>query len=114
MAGKTLGLKSATKFIIKALENCDTSYPIVPSFTFDMANLDQMILSTDSKYQKIMMEKDNIDPAIASHWGTKRFWIYLCGKGIQHIKNGRRNARFFYTILRLFITNHYFFKCENG
>ncbi len=73
VAGKTLGLKSATKFIIKALENCDTNYPIVPSFTYKTDNLDQMILSTESKYQKIMIEKDDISPAIASHWGPNAF-----------------------------------------
>ena len=73
VAGKTLGLKSATKFIIKALENCDTSYPIIPSYTYKTDNLDQMILSTDSKYHSVMIEKDNIDPAIAAHWGPNAF-----------------------------------------
>lgn len=80
VAGKTLGLKSATKFIIKALENCDTNYPIVPSYTYRTTNLDQMISSTDSKYQKIMIEKDDIDPAIAAHWGPNAFGFIFVEK----------------------------------
>jgi len=73
VAGKRLGLKSAMKYIISALEKCDTDYPIVPSYTFGKVNLDELISRTPDSYKKAMIEYDNIDPAIAAHWGPNAF-----------------------------------------
>lgn len=73
VAGKTIGIKSAMKFILSALEKCDTNYPIVPSYTYDTKNLDEMIFKTNQNYKEIMTEKDNIDPAVAAHWGPNAF-----------------------------------------
>ncbi len=73
VASKAIGLKIAMKTILSELENCDVNYPIVPSYTFDTANLDQMIAKTNKEYVDIMIEKDNIDPAIAAHWGPNAF-----------------------------------------
>lgn len=73
VANKTIGLKSAMKFILSALEKCDTNYPIVPSYTYDTANLDELISKTKPEYQAVMIEKDNIDPAVAAHWGPNAF-----------------------------------------
>ena len=83
VAGKTLGLKSAMKFILSALENCDTNYPIVPSYTFDTKNLDEMIAKTKEEQQAVMTEKDNIDPAVAAHWGPNAFG-YIFVEGFCH------------------------------
>ena len=73
VAGKVIGLKRAMSFILKELENCDTDYAIVPSYTYATENLDVMISQTAEKYCKIMTEKDDIDPAIACHWGPNAF-----------------------------------------
>lgn len=73
VAGKSIGLKSAMKFILSALETCDTNYPIVPSYTYSTENLDELISKTSQQYQDIMTEKDNLDPAIAAHWGPNAF-----------------------------------------
>ena len=73
VAGKTIGLKSAMKFILAALESCDTAYPIVPSYTCDTENLEELISKTKEEYQAVMEEKDNIDPAVAAHWGPHAF-----------------------------------------
>lgn len=73
VGGKTIGLKSAMKFILAALENCDTAYPIVPSYTYDTENLEELISKTKEEYQAVMTEKDNIDPAVAAHWGPHAF-----------------------------------------
>lgn len=54
VAGKAIGLKRAMSFILKELKNCDTYYAIVPSYTY-------------------ATEKDDIDPAIACHWGPNAF-----------------------------------------
>ena len=73
VASKAIGIKSAMKFILSALDACDTNYPIVPSYTYSTKNLDEMISKTNQKYQELMTEKDNLDPAIAAHWGPNAF-----------------------------------------
>lgn len=78
VANKALGIKSAMRFILSQLENCDTDYPIVPSYTYSTINLDEMMVKTKEKYLNIMTEKDNIDPAVAAHWGPNAFgYIYV-------------------------------------
>jgi fatty acid-binding protein DegV len=61
------------KFILAALENCDTAYPIVPSYTYDTENLEELISKTKEECRAVMTEKDNIDPAVAAHWGPHAF-----------------------------------------
>ena len=73
VAGKTLGMRSAMKFILSELKNCDTDYPIVPSYTYSEENLDTLISNTAQEYKNVMIEKDNIAPAIAAHWGPNAF-----------------------------------------
>ena len=73
VAHKTIGLKKAMDIIIGKLKNCDTNYPIVPSYTYSDENLNIMINKTPLEYQKVMIEKDNLDPAIACHWGPNAF-----------------------------------------
>jgi len=73
VAGKVMGLKGAMKFLAQALENCDTNYPIVPSYTYKDDNLDELISRTPSDYVDVMIEKDNLTPAIACHWGPNAF-----------------------------------------
>ena len=36
-------------------------------------NLDELISKTNQDYVNIMTEKDNLDPAIAAHWGPNAF-----------------------------------------
>jgi DegV family protein with EDD domain len=73
VSGRTIGLKSAMKFILAALESCDTAYPIVPSYTYDTENLEELISKTKEECRAVMTEKDNIDPAVAAHWGPRAF-----------------------------------------
>ena len=73
VSNKTLGLKKAMNEIIAKLESCDTNYPIVPSYTYKTDNLNELILRTDDKYKAIMIDFDNLDPAIAAHWGPNAF-----------------------------------------
>ena len=80
VAGKALGLKLAMKFILSALEDCDTNYPIVPSYTYNTDNLEEMIAKAKPIYQAAMIEKDNIDPAIAAHWGPNAFGFIFVEK----------------------------------
>jgi len=59
---------------------CDPSYPIVPSYTYNSDNLDTLIGMTNEKYRKQMIAYDNLDPAIACHWGPNAFgYIFVAG-----------------------------------
>ena len=69
VADKTIGLKKAMCEIVAKLNNCDINYPIVPSYTYKTDNLLELINRTGEEYKKIMIEFDNLDPAIAAHWG---------------------------------------------
>lgn len=81
--GKVRGLRKAMRTLADYLEECgcDPEYPIVPSFTYNSDNLDTLIGMTDVKYHKQMIAYDNLDPAIACHWGPNAFgYIFVAGK----------------------------------
>lgn len=80
VASMQVGLVRASKYLIKSLEECDTNYPIVPSYTYNSENLDKLISKADSKYTDVMIEKDNLDPAIAAHWGPNAFGFIFVSK----------------------------------
>lgn len=78
VAGKTIGLKSAMRFLVEKLNDCDTAYPIVPTYTYGTENLDELVSRTSSSQKQAMIDYDNITPAIAAHWGTNAFgFIYV-------------------------------------
>ena len=80
--GKVRGLKKAMQTLAGYLEKCecDPRYPIVPSYTYKSDNLDILIGMTDEKYHKQMIAYDNLDPAIACHWGPNAFgYIFVAG-----------------------------------
>ena len=80
--GKVRGLKKAMQALTEYLEKCecDPDYPIVPSYTYNSGNLDTLISMTDEKYHKQMIAYDNLDPAIACHWGPNAFgYIFVAG-----------------------------------
>ncbi len=75
LVGKARGLKKAMKEVVNYLEKngCDPNYHIVPSYTYNKNNLDELIAMTDPKYLQYMEEYDNLDPALACHWGPNAF-----------------------------------------
>ena len=75
VVGKVLGRKRAMQTLAGLLEEqkCDLNYGIVPSYTYEKENLDQLIAMTDPKYHAQMREYDNLDPAVACHWGPNAF-----------------------------------------
>lgn len=80
--GKVRGIKKAMKALADYLEECrcDPNYPIVPSYTNNSENLDMLIGMTDEKYHKQMIGYDNLDPAVACHWGPNAFgYIFIGG-----------------------------------
>ena len=38
-----------------------------------LKDFDELISKTQQAYKDVMTEKDNIDPAIAAHWGPNAF-----------------------------------------
>lgn len=82
MFGKSIGKKRAMLALVDYLEKtgCDLNYPIIPSYTYNKDNLDELIALTDEKYCKVMDEYDNLDPAIACHWGPNAFGYIFVGK----------------------------------
>jgi len=78
---KKIGTKKAMSYIAKALEQFgfDENYPIVPSYTYNVENLEKLISITDEKYHKYMLEFDNLDPAIACHWGPNAYGYIFVG-----------------------------------
>jgi len=84
--GEAIGLRRAMQTLAGALEKyeCDPSYPIVPSYTYQKANLDTLINMTDEKYKAQMTEYDDLDPAVACHWGENAFgYIFISKNKIQ-------------------------------
>ncbi|MCR5736137.1 MAG: DegV family protein [Eubacterium sp.] len=80
LVGKVRGLKKAMKEIVNRLSETghDSEYQIVPSYTYNKDNLDELIEMTDDKYYPYMGEYDNLDPALACHWGPNAFgyiWV---------------------------------------
>lgn len=79
---KKIGLKNAMRYIAQSLidQNCDESYPIVPSYTYNDDNLKKLIEMTDEKYHKQMINFDNLDPVLACHWGPNAFGFIFVTK----------------------------------
>ncbi len=83
MLGKVRGLHHAMSKLVSYLSEmeCDEDYPIVPSYTYARGNLDRLIAMTDTRYQEQMIEYDDLDPAIACHWGPNAFgYIFVAKK----------------------------------
>lgn len=79
---KKIGLKMGMAHIVEELkkQDCDESYGIVASYTYNKANLDKLVAMTDEKYVKAITAYDNLDPAIACHWGPNAFGYVFVSK----------------------------------
>lgn len=79
---KERGKRRAMQRLIAYLDEfaCDPSYPIVPSYTYGKENLDALIAMTDQRYHAQMIEYDDLDPAIACHWGPNAFGYIFVSK----------------------------------
>ena len=72
------GNKNILSEISEELKNCDENYEIVASYTHNRENLDVLVSKIDEKYKKLIEVYDDLDLAIASHWGPNAFgFIYV-------------------------------------
>lgn len=80
--GKVRGVKKAARALAEMLVEweCDTAYSIVPSYTYNKKNMELLIKSTDEKYLPTMGAPDDLDHAIACHWGPGAFGYIFVGK----------------------------------
>ena len=84
VAEKSIGLLKSKLSLLNTLEKygCDTNYPIVPSYTYDTKNLDDIVAKLDEKYKVLLTSYDNLDPAIACHWGPGAFGLIFVSNKI--------------------------------
>ncbi len=82
VATKKVGLRLAMRECADTLKrwNCDTSYPIIASYTYNKDNLDKLIEITADEYKGIMSDYDNLCPVIACHWGPNAFGYIFVSK----------------------------------
>lgn len=79
---KKRGLKNGMRHIVAALTEleCDPNYEIIASYTYSKNNLEELISMTDDKYKNQIKVFDNLDPAIACHWGPNAFGYIFVSK----------------------------------
>lgn len=79
---KNRGLKKAMKEVATKLAelDCDTSYDIIASYTYNKKNVEELIEMVDEKYKSAIRVYDDLDPAIAVHWGPNAFGFIFVTK----------------------------------
>ena len=79
---KKLGLGKVLKFLATCLDEfeCDENYDIIASYTYNKGNIDKLVKVTDTKYHSQIRVYDDLDPAIACHWGPNAFGYIFVSK----------------------------------
>lgn len=78
---KKIGIKKGMEYIASTIkEECDDNYEIIASYTYDKKNVDSLISMTDESFSYKIKIYDNLDPAIACHWGPNAFGIVFVTK----------------------------------
>ena len=76
---KKRGLKQSKRYLVELLkEECDVSYGINASYTFEKNNIEEVVAMAEPEYQNAISVYDNLTPSIACHWGPNAFgFIYV-------------------------------------
>ena len=79
---KNRGLKKAMKDVVSKLNelDCDPNYDIIASYTYNKKNVMDLIEMTDEKYKNQIRVFDDLDPAVACHWGPNAFGFIFVSK----------------------------------
>ena len=83
MVGKAIGLKRAMKSLNDLIEKegVDSNYGIIAAMTNGMDNLENLIRTLKPEYQELIKIYDDLDHAIAAHWGPNAFgYVYVKGE----------------------------------
>ncbi len=75
VVGKAIGTKRAVLALVEYLKKhgCDSQHKLFPSYTYSEENLAKLISLTPEKYLSNIDEFDNLDPAVACHWGPNAY-----------------------------------------
>lgn len=76
---KKRGLKQSKKYIVDIVREdcCDSEYGIIASYTYNKANIEEVVNMTDLKIQQFIKVYDNLCPSIACHWGLMLLDIFM-------------------------------------
>jgi len=79
---KNRGLKKAMKDVCEQMDalGVDPDYDIIASYTHNKDNVLQLIEMTNGKYNDQIKVFDDLDPAIACHWGPNAFGFVFISK----------------------------------
>ena len=80
--GKNRGIKRAMQDVVSKLNEleCDPDYDIIATYTYNRNNVNELIEMTDEKYKSQIRVFDDLDPAVASHWGPNAFGYVFVSK----------------------------------
>ena len=76
---KKRGLKQSKKQLVEMIQaECDWSYGVNASYTFEKKNIEEVIAMLEAENQQYISVYDNLTPSIACHWGPNAFgFIYV-------------------------------------
>ena len=80
MVGKAIGLKRAMKALNELVnkDGVDPNYQFIAAMTNNRDNLDNLIRGLNPEYVDLIKTYDDLDHAIAAHWGPNAFgYIYV-------------------------------------
>lgn len=83
MVGKAIGLKRAMKTLNELVEKdgVDTNYQFIAAMTNGRENLENLLRGLKPEYKGLIKTYDDLDHAIAAHWGQNAFgYIYVKAK----------------------------------
>ena len=79
---KKRGLKQSKRTLVELVQEhkADTSYGIIASYTYNQANVDEIIQMLPDEYKDAVKVYDDLCSSIACHWGPNAFgFIYVKG-----------------------------------
>lgn len=78
---KKRGHYASMQYIANSIKNCaDPEHEIIGSYTHNDANLKTLISMVDKEFVPQIKVFDNLDPAIACHWGPNAFGLIYVSK----------------------------------
>lgn len=78
---KKRGNLASMQYIVNSIKNCaDPNHEIIASYTYKQDNLNTLIGMLDPEFLPQIKVYDNLDPAIACHWGPNAFGFIFVTK----------------------------------
>lgn len=78
---KKRGNLASMQYIANSVKNCaDENHEIIGAYTYNENNLKTLISMVDPKFVPQIKVFDNLDPAIACHWGPNAFGLIYVSK----------------------------------